>query len=131
MSDKEQTLAALCQTGILSVKAPPASKIPALPYRAEEGCEITVFVKVQVASRLNLTCLRTAPVGQEAGDILENQPAGPKSLSQRKELKGQVAARRIHAETLSGDREVLAGGSGNEKVDWLIIAFLDGREVAM
>jgi hypothetical protein len=112
-SDKEHTLASLGQSEVLSVKHSPGVPIPELPQRPEDSSK------------------RPSPViGQNAGDVLPSQPAGPKALNQRQPLKGEVAARVIQAEALSSEGKRLTGCSTDQKVDWVGVAGLDLGEVA-
>jgi hypothetical protein len=46
-------------------------------------------------------------------------------------LEGQVTTVIAQASSESCDREGLAGGSSNKKVNWVIFVALDGREVPM
>jgi len=63
-------------------------------------------------------------------DVFPDQEAGLKSASKRTKFKGQVATRVIHSEALAGDREGLAGGSSDKKVNWADIRSLYLGEVA-
>jgi hypothetical protein len=66
---------------------------------------------------------------QESGDILPDQPVGPNSLSQRQELKREVAARISQSEPKPRLREGLAGGSPDEKLNRSDIFGSYGSEV--
>jgi hypothetical protein len=132
MSDKEDATAPLRYSGKLSVKNPVASKIPALANGGEEGGEVTVLVSVHHAlsvsesselvasfgaiAKRTLRFCASAVRGQEAGDVLEDHPAGPEACNNPKADEGQVAARAIHSDALPGDGEVLAGGAPNNDI---------------
>jgi hypothetical protein len=120
ISDKEHTAAALwhssseaaCST-ILSVKGSVGPPKPAFPHESEDGSKRPSVI-----------------VRQNAGDIFPDDPGGANSLSQREELKREVAARIVQSEALSRDAEGLAGGSANKKVNWSDMVGLDLGEVA-
>ena len=128
MEDSEDAAAPLRNSGILSVSNPVASKIPALLNEGEEGGEVTVFVTINhpfvwpEGSCTNSICKRTLCLcasgsrRQEAGDILENHPAGPQSVNNAKGDESQVATRAIHPNSPAGDAKVLAGRSENNDV---------------
>lgn len=120
ISDKEHTTAALWHSSseaacshILSVKDSVGPPKPALPHEPEDGSKRPSFI-----------------VRQDAGDILPYDPGGANSFSQSEELKREVAARIVQSEALSCDREGLAGGSANKKVNWSDMVGLDLCEVA-
>lgn len=119
MEDSEHAAAPLRYSGKLSVKNSVAAKIPAFANGGEEGGEVTVFLGVgspSAISNLTLRFCASAVRGQEAGDVLENQPTGPQLASNAKGDEGQVAASPIHSDPLPGDREVLAGASENKDI---------------
>jgi hypothetical protein len=86
MSDNEHTAASLWHSEMLSVKNPVGEPIPAFRQAAEEGAKRPSSVD-----------------GQNAGDILPNQPAGAKPLSQPYKLKCEVAALVSKSLAKSGD----------------------------
>jgi hypothetical protein len=110
----------------LSVKNPVGEPIPALPNEIEERREVSAFEPFFVFFCILIAASR----GKDAGDILPNEPPGAKAFSQCKIFEGEVAARIIQADTLSGDGEGLARCSADEKIDWSGIG-ADFREVAM
>src|SRR5215475_14002824 len=91
-SDNEHAPAPLGNSVILSVKNSVGDPIPAFPQPSEKGTKIPSPVR-----------------RQEAGDVLENHPTGPKSSNKRKGDERQVATRVIQSEPPSRDREGLAG----------------------
>jgi hypothetical protein len=86
---------------------------------------------VQVDVRRTRIGSVVSSAGKDAGDVLIDQPAGPKALKQAKKLKGEVATLILKAASESSDTEGLTGGSSNKKVNWFVVASLDRREVAM
>lgn len=120
ISDKEHTTPSLWHSSsetacshILSVKGSVGPPKPAFPHEPEDGSKRPSVI-----------------VRQNAGDIFPDDPVGANSLSQREELKREVAARIVQAEALSCDAEGLAGGSANKKVNWSDMVGLDLCEVA-
>src|SRR5581483_3983311 len=67
----------------------------------------------------------------DAGDVLPNQPSGPQAVSQPKIFEGQAAAVVAQSASETRDAERLARCSSDQKVDWVVLARLDRREVAM
>lgn len=63
--------------------------------------------------------------GQNAGDVLPNQPAGPIPCSNGTKGKHEVATRVIQSLSESGDAEGLAGSSSAEKIDLCIRPVLE------
>jgi hypothetical protein len=114
ISDNEDATAPLRNSKVLSVKDSVGDAIPEFAHAPENG------TKVPSASRR-----------QDAGDVLPYQPSGAESLSKPKKLECQVATVIGQTASKSSDRERLAGGSSNKKVDWLILPALDRGEVAM
>lgn len=114
MSDNEHTAAALCQSEVLSVKNPVGEPIPALCQPPEEGSK------------------RPSSVNrQDAGDVLPDHPAGPKSVNEANKLKCEVPSIASNSRSKSGDTEILAGGSADENIDSWVLAGFDGGKVAM
>jgi hypothetical protein len=121
MSDNEHTPASLrdspskaVHSAILSVKHSVGEPIPEFDQAPEYG------TKVPSSSRR-----------QDAGDVLPNQPSGPKALSQPKIFKRQVTALVCQSASETCDTERLARCSSDQKVDWGVLARFDRREVAM
>src|SRR5690606_27840575 len=100
MSDNEHTAASLGQSEVLSVQRSVGPPIPELLQRPEEGSKVPSSVR-----------------RQDAGDVLPDQPAGPKLISNCKIDERQVATRVSHSASESGDAEGLTGGSSDEKID--------------
>src|SRR3990167_6792653 len=114
MSDNEDTTAPLWNSAVLSVKNPVGEPIPEFPQPSEEAAKIPSFIR-----------------GQDAGDVLPDHPAWPQSISNCKEDEGQVATRIVHPLSESFDREGLAGGSSDKKLNWLTGPLLEFRHVAV
>jgi hypothetical protein len=113
MSDNEQTLAPLCQTGILSIKASPREAIPEFAQAPEEGTQIPSFAG-----------------GTDAGHVFPNEPTGLIALSDAAKAEGEVRTVVIHALAEPGDGEALAGRSSNENIETCIGPILKARDVA-
>jgi hypothetical protein len=114
IADNEHTLASLGQAEELSVKHSVGDAIPEFDHAPENGSKVPSSVR-----------------RQDAGDVLPNQPPGPQSVSQPKIFEGQVTAVIIQASSEARDAEGLAGGSSDQKVNWVILASLNGGEVAV
>ena len=114
MSDNEDATAPLWYSKELSVKHSVGEPIPEFDQPSEDGS------KVPSASRR-----------QDAGHVLPNQPSGAEALSKPKKFEGQVATVIGQAASKARDRERLAGGSSNKKVDWFIFVLPNVREVAV
>jgi hypothetical protein len=112
--DNEHTAASLGHSEELSVKHSVGEPVPEFDQAPEDG------TKIPSSSRR-----------QDAGDVLPNQPSGPQAVSQPKIFEGQVAAAIRQSASETRDTERLARCSSDQKVDWLVLASLDAREVAM
>jgi len=113
MADNEHATAPLWNSEVLSVKNSVGEPIPELPQPAEQGSKRPSFVN-----------------RQDTGDVLPDQPAGPQAISKSKEFECEVATFASQTRSKSGDAEVLAGSSTNEKVNWPC-AGADASEVSM
>jgi hypothetical protein len=102
----------MCSTE-LSVKHSVGEPIPEFCQAPEEGTKIP-----SVAG------------GQNSGDILPDQPAGPISCSNGKIGEEEVASRVSQPGSKAGNAERLARGSSNEKVNCVIGPFLKAGHVA-
>jgi hypothetical protein len=114
MSDNEHATAALGYSKVLSVKNPVCGPIPELPQHCEEGSKRPSLVN-----------------RQDAGDVLPNQPSGPQPASQSSKFNRKLATRSIHSCSETGDAEILARCSSDQKVDWFIAVFLNRGKVAV
>jgi hypothetical protein len=110
IADKEDTFAALWYAGVLSVKNAVGEPIPAFCQEPETGAKRPSVV-----------------IGQETGDVLPDQPAGPEAVNKCKIFEGEVATRISQSSSLACDREGLAGSAGNKKVNWSITVLLGNR----
>lgn len=99
-SDNEHTAASLGHSEELSVQNPVGEPIPELAQHPEEGSKVPSFV-----------------AGQDAGDVLPNQPAGAILCSNGTVDKHEVATRVSQSLSQSCDAERLAGGSSAKKVN--------------
>lgn len=113
-SDNEHAAAALWNSEVLSVKNSVCEPIPELAQHPEEGSKIAPSV-----------------TRQDTGDVLPNQPFGAESASKRTEFQHEVATRIIQSRSESRNTEGLAGGSSDQKLDWVIVAFLYRGEIAV
>jgi hypothetical protein len=86
VSDNEHTAASLGHSKILSVKHPVCEPIPALCQPSEEGTKVPSSI-----------------AGQNAGDVLPDQPVGAISFSNGKKGKHEVATRVIQSFSESCD----------------------------
>jgi hypothetical protein len=100
MSDNEDATAALGHSEELSVQNPVSEPVPEFNQRPEQGSK-----RPSVVDR------------QDAGDVFPHDPAGVQALSQSEKFQREVATRVIQSEALAGDREGLAGGTSDEKVN--------------
>jgi hypothetical protein len=114
MSDNEHAAAALWNSKELSVKHSVGEPIPEFCQPSENGTKVPSSVR-----------------RQDAGDVLPHQPSGARAVSKLKKLECQVATVVGQPASKSSDRERLAGGSSDKKVNWAILIGSDGREVAM
>jgi hypothetical protein len=112
-SDNEHTLAPLCQSGVLSVQNAVGEPIPDDAQHPEEGTKVPSSV-----------------AGQDAGDVLPNQPLGAIPCSNGTKGKHEVATRVCQSLSESRDTEGLTGGSSAKKVNCDIGPFLKLRHVA-
>jgi hypothetical protein len=85
-SDSEETVAPLRQSTVLRVQACPCERIPEFIHRSQEKPEGSSVVE-----------------GEQAWNVLEDEPTWPKLSNKTKGDEGQVAARVIQSEALSGD----------------------------
>jgi hypothetical protein len=101
ISDNEHATPALGNSEELSVKNAVGEPIPEFPQEPEEGSKCPSVVG-----------------GQDAGDVLPYQPAGPNSASKFNELDRELTTLSVHARSESSDAEVLARCSADKKVNW-------------
>jgi hypothetical protein len=112
MSDNEDATAPLRNSKVLCVQNCVGEPIPEFCHAPEYGTKVPSSVR-----------------GQDAGDILPNQPSGPCAVSKPKIFEGQVATVIIQPASKSSDRERLAGGSSDKKVNWAIFIASDRGEI--
>jgi hypothetical protein len=111
ISDNEDATAALGNSEVLSVKNSVGDPIPELPQEPEEGSK-----RPSSFDR------------QDAGDVLPYQPSGPEPTSKVSELDGELTTLSVHSGSETGDAEILARCSSDQKVDCSAFNF---RKVAM
>jgi hypothetical protein len=113
MSDNEDATAPLWNSEVLSVKNSVCEPIPEFPQHPEKG------------SKRSSTINR-----QDAGDVLPYQPSGPQSPSKMSELDRELTTLAIHSGSETGDAEILARCSSDQKVDCSILVNSDRSEIA-
>jgi hypothetical protein len=91
------------------------------------GC----VVAVQVDVRWTLIGSVVGKAAENTGDVLPHQPSGPCAIKKLEKFEGQVATVVSHSASKAGDREALAGGSSDKKVNWAIFVASDRSEVAV
>ena len=100
MADNEDATASLWDSEVLSVKDSVGPPIPEFSQRPEEGTKVPA-----------------SPGGQDAWNVLPNDPARSEALGDPGKSEGQLTTRVIHASALSSDGEGLAWGASDEDVD--------------
>jgi hypothetical protein len=113
MSDNEDATAPLGYSEVLSVKNSVGEPIPEFPQHPEKGSKCSSFVN-----------------RQDAGDVLPYQPSGPQSASKVSVLNRELATLSIHSCSETGDAEILARCSSDQKVDCSILISSDRSEIA-
>ena len=99
---------------MLSVQHSVGEPIPEFDQPSEEGTKVPSSV-----------------ARQDAGDVLPHHPSGACAISKAEKLERQLAALVSHASSKAGDREGLAGGASDKKVNCAILIGSDGGEVPM
>jgi hypothetical protein len=103
VADNEHTAATLGDSKPLSVKNAVGEPIPEFAQRPEEGSKIPSFAATE-----------------DARHVFPNDPAGLHDSSKPDESEGQVTTRVSQSASESCDRECLAWGASDKKVNWRI-----------
>jgi hypothetical protein len=112
-ADNEHTTAALGHSEPLSVEDAVGPPIPQLAQRPEEGTKVP------------------SSVGrQHTGYVFPDNPSRPVALSDLKECKHKSPSGVVKPFAEARDREALAGGSSDQKVDWRIVPLLETSHVS-
>jgi hypothetical protein len=99
MADSEDAAPPLRHSEVLSVQDCPRQSTPEFSHGLEEESPV-------------LGCA----TGEQARDVLEDEPSGAKSAKNSKSDQRQVTARIIQSEALASDGEGLAGTSEDDDV---------------
>jgi len=104
VADNEHTAATLGDSKPLSVQNSVGEPIPEFPQRPEEGSKIPSFAATE-----------------DARHVFPNDPFGLHDSSKLDESEGQVATRVSQSASESCDREGLAWGASDQKVNWAVL----------
>ena len=99
-SDDEHSPAALRHSEETAVESPPRHAIPEVGQRSKHDSEVPTAVR-----------------GEESGYVLNEYPAGSKSVDDSGELEEQAGSSSGESCSFPGDAEVLAGESAAEEID--------------
>ena len=99
MSDNEHAAASLGDSEVSRVQHSPRHAIPEVGQRRENDDEISATVR-----------------GKESGYVLNEEPAGVKSVGDPGELEEERRPRAFESRTLPGDAEVLAGEPAADEI---------------
>src|SRR5690606_6699561 len=113
-SDNEHTTASLGHSEVLSVKHTVGVPIPEFRQRPEDGSHVPPSVR-----------------RQKSRDVLDDHPTGTELIKDTSELEEESGSLSSQSSTASSHREVLAGKTSANKVNWFEVVLANLPHVPM